>query len=178
MPPGKDKLQNPAVPRTSGEQRSQVEYNDGPRRLFAPSVSVTGDRHLKTGLLADLKSRARALKNETYALYLAARDPRTPWYAKGLILLVVAYALSPIDLIPDFVPVLGYVDDLVIIPAGVALALKLIPREVMEEARRQASEMVIDKRTGRLGAIIIVLIWILAIILCGLLIRRLLRKPV
>ncbi len=133
---------------------------------------------MKPGLLADLKSRARALKNETYALYLAARDPRTPWFAKGLILLVVAYALSPIDLIPDFVPVLGYLDDLVIVPGGIALALKLIPHEVMEEARQQASEAALDKRAGRLGAAIIVLIWILAIVLSALLVRRLLRKPV
>ena len=73
-------------------------------------------------MLASLKARARALKTETYALYLAARDPRTPWYAKGLVLLIVAYALSPIDLIPDFVPVLGYLDDLIIVPGGIALA--------------------------------------------------------
>jgi uncharacterized membrane protein YkvA (DUF1232 family) len=133
---------------------------------------------LKTGFLADLRSRARALKNETYALYLAARDPRTPWFAKALIVLVVAYALSPIDLIPDFVPVLGYLDDLVIVPAGIALALKLIPPEVMEQARRQAGEAVPDKRAGRLGALIIVLVWILAIILCALLVRSLLRHQV
>jgi uncharacterized membrane protein YkvA (DUF1232 family) len=129
-------------------------------------------------MLADLKSRARALKTETYALYLAARDPRTPWFAKGLVVLIVAYALSPIDLIPDFVPVLGYLDDLIIIPAGIVLALKLIPVQVMEEARLQAAETTLDKRAGLLGAIMIVLIWILAIILCALLVRRLLRKPV
>ncbi len=142
------------------------------------SALLRGDEELKSGLLADLKLRAQALKNETYALYLASRDPRTPWYAKGLILLVVAYALSPIDLIPDFVPVLGYLDDLVIVPGGIVLALKLIPHEVMTQARRQATEATLDRRTGRLGAAIIVLIWILAIILCALLIRRLLRKPI
>ncbi len=145
--------------------------------VFRSPISLQGDQELKTGLLADLKSRARALKNETYALYLAARDPRTPWYARALIVLVVGYALSPIDLIPDFVPVLGYLDDLLIVPAGIALALKLIPREVMEQARRQAGEALLDQRTGRLGAVIIVIIWILAIILCALLISRLLRKP-
>ena len=69
-------------------------------------------------MLDKLKARARALKKEVYAVYLAARDPRTPWYAKGLILLIVAYALSPIDLIPDFIPVLGYLDDLILIPVG------------------------------------------------------------
>src|SRR5512146_897709 len=99
-------------------------------------------------MLAELKSRARALKTETHALYLAARDPRTPWYAKGLVLLIVAYALSPIDLIPDFVPVLGYLDDLIIIPGGIVLALKLIPPQVMEQARQQAQESSLDKRAG------------------------------
>lgn len=129
-------------------------------------------------MLAELKSRARALKTETHALYLAARDPRTPWFAKGLVLLIVAYALSPIDLIPDFVPVLGYLDDLIILPAGIVLALKLIPPEVMNEARQQARAASQDKRAGLLGAAIIVLVWVLAIILCALLVRRLLRKPV
>ena len=73
-------------------------------------------------LLAELKQRAHHLKAETFALYLAARDPRTPWYAKLLVAGIVAYAVSPIDLIPDFVPVLGYLDDLILIPAGIALA--------------------------------------------------------
>src|SRR5512141_2352532 len=111
-------------------------------------------------MLNDLKARARALKTETYALYLATRDPRTPWYAKGLVFLVVAYALSPIDLIPDFVPVLGYLDDLILIPAGIALALRLIPAEVMSESRAQARTVPLDRRAGRLGALIIILIWI------------------
>ena len=127
-------------------------------------------------MLADLKSRARLLKTETYALYLAARDPRTPWFAKGLVFLVVAYALSPIDLIPDFVPLLGYLDDLVIVPAGIALALKLIPREIMEQAREQARTSSPSRRAGIIGAGIIVLIWILAIIIFALLIRKLSRK--
>ena len=129
-------------------------------------------------MLASLKARARALKTETYALYLAVRDPRTPWYAKGLVLLIVAYALSPIDLIPDFVPVLGYLDDLIIVPGGIALALKLIPPQVMEQAREHARESMPDKRAGLLGAAIVAVIWILAIILCALLIRRLMRKTV
>lgn len=86
------------------------------------------------------KERAHSLKVQTYALYLAYRDPRVPWYAKVFIFLVVAYAFSPIDLIPDFIPVLGYLDDLVLIPLGVWLALKMIPVEVMEEARIRARE--------------------------------------
>ncbi len=127
-------------------------------------------------MLDRLKSRAHALKVETYALYLAARDPRTPWLARGLVILVVAYALSPIDLIPDFVPILGYLDDLILVPAGIALALKLIPREVMEQARRQAATAAMDRRLGRLGTVIIVLIWILAIIIFASLIRTFLRN--
>jgi uncharacterized membrane protein YkvA (DUF1232 family) len=81
-----------------------------------------------------LKDRLREMKVQVQALALAARDPRTPWYAKALGGAVIAYALSPIDLIPDFIPVLGQLDDLLIVPAGVALAIRLIPREVMEEA--------------------------------------------
>ncbi len=115
-------------------------------------------------MLARLKARAKTLRTETYSLYLAARDPRTPWTARGLVLLTVAYALSPIDLIPDFVPVLGYLDDLIIVPAGIALALKLIPAEVMIDARRQAS-LEPPGSLGTAGAILIILIWILAIIL-------------
>ena len=88
-------------------------------------------------VLEQLRSRAAALRTETYAIYLAARDPRTPWFAKALVLLIVAYALSPIDLIPDFVPVLGYLDDLLIVPAGIGLALKLVPGAVMAEARKR-----------------------------------------
>src|ERR671933_1645183 len=93
-------------------------------------------------LLTGLRRRARLLKRDTYALYLAARDPRTPWYAKVLAAVVVAYALSPLDLIPDFIPVLGYLDDLLIVPAGIALAVKLVPAPVMAECRAQAHEVV------------------------------------
>jgi uncharacterized membrane protein YkvA (DUF1232 family) len=129
-------------------------------------------------MLSRLKSRARLLKTETYALYLAARDPRTPWAARGLVFLVVAYALSPVDLIPDFVPVLGYVDDLVIIPAGIALALRMIPPEVMEESRERARRAVANTRAGLIGAAVIVIVWILAIIVCAILIRNLLRNRI
>ncbi len=115
-------------------------------------------------MLDRLKTRAHALKKETFAIYLAARDPRTPWYAKALIFLIVAYALSPIDLIPDFVPILGYLDDLLIVPGGIWLAIRLIPPEVLEEARGTAATASVDRRAGRLGAALILLIWILAII--------------
>ncbi len=115
-------------------------------------------------LVDQLKARARALKQEVFAVYIAARDPRTPWYAKALIFLIVAYTLSPIDLIPDFIPVLGYLDDLIIVPSGIWLAVRLIPAEVMEEARATAATQSVDRSVRIIGAAIILLIWILAII--------------
>ncbi len=105
------------------------------------------------------KGWARRLKVEVYALYLAYRDPRTPWYAKVTAALVAGYAFSPIDLIPDFIPVLGYLDDLVIVPLGVALALRLVPREVMAECRAKAKEME-DKPVSRAAAAVIVFAWV------------------
>ncbi len=112
-------------------------------------------------MLNKLKQRARALKHETVALYFAFRDVRTPWYAKMVAALVVAYALSPIDLIPDFIPVLGYLDDLIIVPAGIALVLKLIPPEVMDEARLTASAKNPERSLGWIGAGIIIFVWLL-----------------
>ena len=105
---------------------------------------------------------ARTIKRDAHALYLAARDPRVPWYAKTLALAVAAYALSPIDLIPDFVPVLGYLDDLIIIPAGIALVLWLIPAPIMAEHRALATA-VQDRPVSRSAAAVIVTIWVVAI---------------
>jgi uncharacterized membrane protein YkvA (DUF1232 family) len=110
------------------------------------------------------KRRVQQLKVETYALYLACRDPRTPWYAKLLAAGVVAYAVSPIDLIPDFIPVLGVLDDLVIVPLGTLLAIKMVPKEVMVECRekaRNAMEPSASKRTRCLVAATVVAIWCL-----------------
>ena len=107
-----------------------------------------------------LKTRARMLKRDSYAVYLAARDPRTPWYAKVLAAAVVAYALSPFDLIPDFVPVLGYLDDLIIVPAGIAVVLRLVPAEVLADCREQARAHA-DRPVSRLGAVFILAIWLL-----------------
>jgi uncharacterized membrane protein YkvA (DUF1232 family) len=104
------------------------------------------------------------MKREALALSIAARDPRVPWVAKGLLGLVLAYAFSPIDLIPDFIPVLGYLDDLVIVPLGIALALRMIPAQVMVDARKQAEEW--SQRgepVSRAGAIIIIGIWLVII---------------
>lgn len=118
-------------------------------------------------MLENLKQRARHLKTETYALYFAARDPRTPWYAKLLVAGVVAYAFSPIDLIPDFVPVLGYLDDLVLIPLGITLAIKLVPCTVLSECRAQAQETVKNKKpVNRVAGAVIVVVWILLAALC------------
>src|SRR5688572_31570552 len=91
------------------------------------------------GALDRLRQRARELKRETLALYFACRDPRTPWFAKAVAAVIVAYALSPIDLIPDFIPVLGYLDDLVIVPAGLMLTARLIPADLLREFRAQAA---------------------------------------
>jgi uncharacterized membrane protein YkvA (DUF1232 family) len=108
------------------------------------------------------KRRARQLKAETYALYLAYRDPRTPWYARILAAVVVGYAFSPIDLIPDFIPVLGYLDDLVLVPFGIWLALKMIPAEVIAESRARAQETLANgKPVNRAAAVIIIAIWLL-----------------
>ena len=110
--------------------------------------------------LASLRARARGLKRDTHALFLACRDPRTPWYAKLLAGAIVAYALSPIDLIPDFVPVLGYVDDLLIVPLGLSLAARLVPPEVIADCRVRALAAA-ERPTSRSAALVIVAIWIL-----------------
>jgi uncharacterized membrane protein YkvA (DUF1232 family) len=118
-----------------------------------------------------LREWARALKRETLALYFAARDPRTPWSAKLLAGFVVAYALSPIDLIPDFIPVLGYLDDLVLLPAGIWLALRFVPPQVLAEARRRADEQS-DRPVSRVAAFVIVAIWLACALAAALLILR------
>lgn len=113
-------------------------------------------------MLARLKTFARRLKSDLAALGIAARDPRTPWYVRAFALLVVAYALSPIDLIPDFVPVLGYLDDLLLVPLGLWLALRLVPPEVLRDARERAAEQGRGGRSGW-GAALVLLIWLAAL---------------
>ncbi|HXD10933.1 MAG TPA: YkvA family protein [Anaerolineales bacterium] len=115
-------------------------------------------------MLERLKARARALKNEALAVYLAAKDPRTPWYARVLIYFVVAHTFSPIDLIPDFIPVLGYLDDLIITPGGLWLAVRMIPPEVLEEARRKVAGSGLERSVGYIGAVMIVVMWIVGLI--------------
>ncbi|MGQ9684103.1 MAG: DUF1232 domain-containing protein [Anaerolineae bacterium] len=122
------------------------------------------------------RRRAAELRTQTYALYLACRHARTPWHAKALALVVAAYAFSPIDLIPDIIPVLGYLDDLLLLPLGVVLVLKLVPADVMAECRLRAhQEMAHSQTIGRWGAAIVVGLWIMALALVGLLVSRFAR---
>ncbi len=112
-------------------------------------------------LIETLKQNARRLKAEVFALYLAARHPDTPWYAKLFVAAIVAYALSPIDLIPDFIPIVGYLDDLVLIPIGIALAVKLVPPPVLAECRARTQDaMVNGKPISRIAGAVIALIWL------------------
>jgi uncharacterized membrane protein YkvA (DUF1232 family) len=124
------------------------------------------------------KERVHALKKETVALALACRNPRVPWYAKALALTVVGYALSPIDLIPDFIPVLGYLDDLVLIPLGIMLVIRMIPADVLAECRRQSEEIVgRETRAGKIAAAVIVAIWVITAALLIRLVVRALNQP-
>ena len=109
---------------------------------------------------------ARALKQDSFALYYAARDARTPWYAKLLAGAIVAYAISPIDLIPDFIPVLGLLDELLLLPAAIWLALKLVPEPVLAVSRRRA-EAALERPTSRTAAVVIVLVWIACAVALG-----------
>ena len=111
------------------------------------------------------KEKARRLKTQLYVLYLAVRDSRTPWYVRAFIVVIIAYALSPVDLIPDFIPVLGYLDDLVLIPAGIYLAVKMVPREVLDEYREKAVSGQVAGKSGWIAASIIILIWLLLLYL-------------
>jgi uncharacterized membrane protein YkvA (DUF1232 family) len=108
-----------------------------------------------------LKEWARRMKRDTLALYLASRDPRVPWHAKAMAMATAAYAFSPIDLIPDFVPVLGYLDDLILLPLFIALTIRLVPREIMAELRIEADHRLTNARPrSTAGAVVIVLIWL------------------
>jgi uncharacterized membrane protein YkvA (DUF1232 family) len=115
-------------------------------------------------MAARLRKWARSNKDDVVAVHLATADPRVPWYAKALAVCVVAYALSPIDLIPDFIPVLGYLDDLLLVPLGIIAVLKLIPPDIMAEHRAAAANAS-ERPASRAAAIVIVLIWAAAIAL-------------
>ncbi len=120
-------------------------------------------------ILNKLKNYARKLKQNLYVLYLAYKDPRVPWFAKLFTICVVAYAFSPIDLIPDFIPVLGYLDDLIIVPWGIVLALKMIPQPVLVECRLRSGEVQKKgKPTNWITGILIIIIWIVCAAWIGL----------
>ena len=108
-----------------------------------------------------LKDWARAIRRDVHALWLAALDPRTPWYARAFALAIAAYALSPIDLIPDFVPVLGYLDEVILLPPAILLAVRLVPPELMAEHRAAAARAA-AKPVSRAGAAVIVGLWLVA----------------
>ena len=108
-----------------------------------------------------LKTWARRMKRDTLALYLASRDPRVPWHAKTMAMVTAAYALSPIDLIPDFIPVLGYLDELIILPLFIYVTIRLIPPDIIVELRAQADQHLSENRPRSMtGAVVIILIWL------------------
>ena len=119
------------------------------------------------------KRRARQLSAQTYALYLAYRHPKTPWYAKVFAVLIVGYVFSPIDPIPDFIPGVGLLDEMVVVPIGVLLAAKMIPREVMDECREKAREVAEgEKPVSRVAAVVVVAVWLLCVALAVFLALR------
>jgi uncharacterized membrane protein YkvA (DUF1232 family) len=119
------------------------------------------------------KRRARQLSAQTYALYLAYRDPRTPWYAKVFAALVVGYVFSPIDPIPDWIPGVGLLDEMVVVPIGVFVAAKMVPRQVMEECQEKAREVAEgEKPVSRVAAVVIVAVWLLCVALAAFLAVR------
>lgn len=118
-----------------------------------------------------LKEWARAVKRDVHALYLASKDSRVPWYAKVLAVAVAGYALSPIDLIPDFIPILGYLDDIIIVPLGILLVVRLIPPEVMAEHRKAAAAAQ-QRPVSRAAGVVIVVIWVVSAVVFGWLAYR------
>lgn len=123
------------------------------------------------------QQKVRQLKQETYAVYIACKDPRVPWYARVFAGFVVAYAFSPIDLIPDFIPILGYLDDLILVPLGIILVIKMIPPDVLAECREKAEVVIAQgKPTSRIAAIVIVSIWLLLAILAVVLVASIWKR--
>jgi uncharacterized membrane protein YkvA (DUF1232 family) len=144
-------------------------------RSHHPADGTTeGERDVRS--FATWAKRANLLKRETFALYLLCRHPSVPWYVKALALVVVGYALSPIDLLPDFIPVLGYLDDLLLVPLGIWLVIRLAPAEVVAQCRARAAE--IDEkvtRAGKVAAAVVVAIWVAAAALVAWLVIRAFR---
>ena len=127
-------------------------------------------------MLSRMKTWARRLNRDGHAIYLASRDPRVPWYAKFLAIAVAGYALSPIDLIPDFIPVVGYLDDLIIVPLGIWLVVSLIPEQIMDEYRAIANEAG-QRPVSRAGMITIIVLWIFGALTLGWIGHALWSRP-
>src|SRR5215470_1994954 len=138
-------------------------------RFGAKRAAASGSS--RVGWAEPLKSWARIVKRDVHALYLAGRDPRVPWYAKAMAALVAGYALSPLDLIPDFIPIVGYLDDLILVPLGIVLVIRLIPSEIMAEHRATAAAAR-DRPVSRGAAIAIVCAWAAALALSAWLLYR------
>ena len=121
---------------------------------------------MQNGVTTRLRHWTRVLQRDVHAVYLASRDPRVPWYVKALAVCIAAYALSPIDLIPDFIPVLGYLDDAILLPLGIFLVVRMIPKEVMAE-HRAAAAAAAERPTSTGGAIFMVAVWIALTVIAG-----------
>jgi uncharacterized membrane protein YkvA (DUF1232 family) len=143
------------------DERPEREPDDDP-----PATGAAGQRLAAVGPMLRLKNWARALRRDAHAIYLASRDPRVPWTVKLLAIAVAGYALSPIDLIPDFIPVLGYLDDLIIVPLGIWLVIALIPEDVLREYRAMACAAA-ARPVSKAAAIAIVALWISGAALLG-----------
>jgi uncharacterized membrane protein YkvA (DUF1232 family) len=143
------------------DERPERQPDDEP-----PATEAAGQRLAGVGPMLRVKNWARALRRDAHAIRLASRDPRVPWTVKLLAIAVAGYALSPIDLIPDFIPVLGYLDDLIIVPLGIWLVIALIPEDVMREYRAMASAAA-QRPVSKAAAIIIVALWISGAALLG-----------
>jgi uncharacterized membrane protein YkvA (DUF1232 family) len=117
------------------------------------------------------KQKVKELKDKVYILYYASKDPRVPWYSKLFMILVIGYAVSPIDLVPDFIPILGYLDDIILIPVGIILALKLIPDNLYEEFKKEV-ELSMDNQSSRIGGIFVIPLWIIIALLIIFIILR------
>jgi uncharacterized membrane protein YkvA (DUF1232 family) len=131
-----------------------------------PLTGAAGQRCAAAGPMSRIRHWARALRRDVHAIHLASRDPRVHWTVKLLAVAVAGYALSPVDLIPDFIPVLGYLDDLIIVPLGVWLMIALIPPEIMREHRARASAAA-RRPVSKTAAIVIVALWISGAALLG-----------
>jgi uncharacterized membrane protein YkvA (DUF1232 family) len=142
------------------DERPEHEPDDEPR------TATAGQRPAAVGPILRVKNWARALRRDAHAIRLACRDPRVPWTVKLLAIAVAGYALSPIDLIPDFIPVLGVLDDLIIVPLGIWLVIALIPRDIMDEYRAVASAAA-RRPVSKAAAVVIVALWISCAALLG-----------